>query len=138
MLAPIYNPVDRMVPPNFPLLLVVPALAIELVMLGFQRKKGFWWDTLLAILLGAVFLGTFFAVQYHFSKFLISPAADNWFFAGNRSWPYWIKLGDFRYNFWEQDIDALAWGGMCVALGFAVLNSRLALAFGNWMSKVQR
>src|SRR4029434_9602330 len=31
-LAPIYNPVDRMVPPAFPLLLVLPAIGIDLVM----------------------------------------------------------------------------------------------------------
>lgn len=138
MLAPIYNPVDSMVPPNFPLLMIVPAFAIDLVMLAFRNRRGFWWDCALSVLLGAVFLAALFAVQYHFSKFLISPAADNWFFAGNRSWPYFIKLGDFQYRFWHQDNDALTRNGMAVALLLAIFKSRIALAFGAWMSKVQR
>ena len=138
MLAPIYNPVDRMVPPNFPLLMVIPALAIDLVMIGFGQRRGFWWDTLLAVILGAVFLGTFFAVQYYFSKFLISPAAENWFFAGNQSWPYWIRLGDFRFEYWAQKDDPIAWPGMRAALILGIVKARIALAFGSWMGKVQR
>ena len=138
MLAPIYNPVDRMVPPNFPLLLVVPAVVIDLAMMAFAGKRGFWWDNFRAMVLGALFLGIFFVVQYHFAEFLISPGADNWFFSGNRSWPYWIKLGDFRFRFWEQDTDPIRWGGMWIALAFAIFVSRLGLAAGNWMSKVQR
>src|SRR5690606_30812522 len=111
---------DRMVPPNFPLLMVAPALVIDLVMLAFRKRQGFWWDSLAALFLGSVFLLTFFVVQYHFSKFLISPAADNRFFAGNRSWPYFIKLGDFQFRFWHQDEDPIALAGMVVALGLAI------------------
>lgn len=139
MLAPIYHPVDRMVPPNFPLLLVVPALAIDLIVArtsGLPRT--FWRESVLSVALGAAFLVAFVVTQYSFSAFLISPAADNWFFAGNRWWPYFIKVDDFRFRFWNPKGDPLTVTGMFIALLLAVFKSRIALALGNWMSKVQR
>jgi hypothetical protein len=139
MLAPIYNPVDRMVPPNFPLLLVVPAIAIDLILAktaGLART--FWRETILAAALGTAFLGTFFLAQYFFSAFLITPAADNWFFAGNRWWPYFIKLNDFRFRFWNPKGDPLTFAGISIALALVIVKTRIALAVGNWMSRVQR
>lgn len=138
LLAPIYNPVDHMVPPTFPLLLVVPALGIDLLMLAFRNRKGFWWDCLLALLLGAVFCGLFLLVQWNFSKLMLSPAANNAFFAGNRQWPYFVKINEWRYRFWNQEKDALTLAGMAIACGLAMVKSRIALAFGGWMSRVQR
>ena len=138
-LAPIYNPVDRMVPPNFPLLLVVPAIAIDLLMSRLSRQeRTFWRETWLAVALGVGFFVPFFLAQYFFSSFLIGPAADNWFFAGNRWWPYFIKLNEFRFRFWNPSGDPLLFSGMMVALALAIFKSRIALAVGNWMSKVQR
>jgi hypothetical protein len=136
-LAPIYNPVDRMVPPNFPLLLILPGFAIDLVF-RFQKKWGFWWNFLTAAILGVVFLAVFLAVQWNFSKFMLTAGADNWVFAGNRHWPYWAKLRDWRFNFWKPDVDPLTTSGVVIALVLAMVKSRLALAFGGWMSKVQR
>jgi hypothetical protein len=137
-LAPIYNPVDHMVPPSFPLLLLAPAFAIDLVMLSLGRRTGFWWNFVVAICLGIVFLGTLLAVQWPFSKFLLSPAADNWFFAGNRHWPYFAHVSDWRFKFWKPDEYPFTWTGVGIALGLAMVKSRIALAFGGWMSKVQR
>jgi hypothetical protein len=128
-----------MVPPNFPLLLVVPAIAIDLLMARFSRQqRTFWREIWLAMALGAAFLAAFFIAQYFFSFFMISPAADNWFFGGNRWWPYFIKLNEFRFRFWNPSGDPLLFGGMMVALGLAMFKARIALAVGNWMSKVQR
>ena len=140
LLAPIYNPVDRMVPPSFPLLLVIPAIAIDLIMARFGKPAKFWRDWCLAAGLGVAFLATFMAVQYPFSGFLISPAADNAFFAGNRWLPYFIKPGDWRYRFWDLDNgkDIITASGIAIALLTAIIKSRIMLAVGNWMSKVQR
>lgn len=138
-LAPIYNRVDHMVPPNFPLLLIVPGFAIDLIMMKWGRpQRTFWGDTLLALGIGTAFLGTLFLAQYFFSIYLINPASDNWFFAGNRWWPYFIKLNDFRFRFWNPQGDPLAVAGLSIALVLAIVKSRIALAFGNWMSRVQR
>ena len=138
LLAPIYNPVDRMVPPNFPLLLVAPGFAIDLLMRCFGKEPRFWRDWLLACAVGVAFLATLMVVQYSFSRFLISPDADNWFFAGNRWLPYFIKPGEWQFRYWEQERNALSLGGLGIALALAIFKSRIALAAGAWMSRVQR
>jgi hypothetical protein len=138
LLAPIYNPVDRMVPPNFPLLMVVPAMAIDLVIRRWGQNSGFWRDWWLAALLGVAFLVPFLIVQYSFSAFLISDAANNWFFAGNRWVPYFVRPGEWRFRFWDLEKDALTVSGLFVALLLGIFKARIALAVGAWMSKVQR
>lgn len=138
LLAPIYNPVERMVPPNFPLLLVIPGLAIDLVMRFLDTRRNFWRDWLLAVAVGVAFLGTFLMAQYAFSGFLISPEADNWFFAGNQWLPYFVRPGDWRFRFWDPEKDPLTIVGLGVALALAIFKARIALAVGSWMSKVQR
>ncbi len=42
-LGPVYNPVTHFVPPHFPLLLIVPALAIDLLRQYFQRRGSNVW-----------------------------------------------------------------------------------------------
>jgi hypothetical protein len=41
-LGPIYNPVTLMVPPAFPLLLVFPALAVDVFMLLDRKLRASW------------------------------------------------------------------------------------------------
>jgi hypothetical protein len=138
MLAPIYNPVDRMVPPAFPLLLIVPGFFIDLLFRFNAGRHSFWRDWGMALLIGTVFLLALLAVQIPFSQFLLSPAADNPFFSGNRHWPYFARLGEWRFTYWNQARDSLTTHGLLIALVLAVFKSRVALAFGGWMSKVQR
>ena len=138
LLAPIYNPVDRMVPPVFPLLLVIPGIAIDIIIQRFGQGRGFWHDWVLACGLGLAFLATFLITQYSFSGFLISPAADNWFFAGNRWVPYFVKPGDWRFRFWDPEKDSLSVAALSIALLLGILKTRIALAVGSWMAKVQR
>ncbi len=140
-LAPIYNPVDHMVPPAFPLLLIVPGIAIDLMLHRFGRQRGWWRDTLLAMALGAVFLLLFLAVHWYFAKFLLTPAADNWFFAGNRYWWYFANPGPWQHEFWHDKAwsqDRFTLGKCALALLFAILSMRVGLSFGGWMSKVKR
>jgi hypothetical protein len=138
LLAPIYLQVDHMVPPTFPLLLFIPALAIDLLVQWFGQKHGFWRDTLLALCIGVAFFGLFVLVQWNFSKFMLSPKADNWFFAGNRHWPYFVHPGEWWFRFWKSDTNYLSVNGALVACAFAILKSRISLAVGSWMSRVQR
>jgi hypothetical protein len=77
-LAPIYNSVTHMVPPPFPILMVFPALAIDLLL----RRMGKRTDWLQAPVVGLAFVTVLFGVQWLFSSFLISPAAESWVFGG--------------------------------------------------------
>jgi hypothetical protein len=132
LLGPIFNPIDRMVPAPFPLLLVVPALAVDYLM---SRVKGRDW--LLALALGIAFVGVFFVVQWRFSDFLLSPAARNWFFASDR-WDYNIRPGSWRYEFWGQTIDPMTGRALVLCMLFGAAASRLGLWWGNWMRRVVR
>ncbi len=140
-LAPIYNPLTHMAPPPFPLLLIVPALGLDLLLRRFSQTNGWWRDTLLAIPLALVFMGTFAVVQWHFSKFLLSPEADNWFFAGNRYWWYFSQPGDWMHEFWfnnripKTPLDPPTF---LRALLLTFISARIGLSFGRWMGTVRR
>ncbi|HKQ39326.1 MAG TPA: hypothetical protein VJ063_14705 [Verrucomicrobiae bacterium] len=143
-LAPIYNPVTHMVPPPFPLLILVPAIAIDVLMLVWGRKltayrrwKALFMDWLLAMAIGILFIGLMLAVQWPFSKFLLSSASDNWFFAGNRVWPYYSRLGDWTHQFWTWK-QPFSLRGLAVAGGVAIISARVGLWCGRWMLKVRR
>ena len=76
-LGPVYQQVTHLVPPDFPLLLIVPAVIFDLL----RRRTAGWSRWAQAVTLGAAFLGSFFAVQWPFADFLMSPASRNWIFA---------------------------------------------------------
>jgi hypothetical protein len=141
-LAPIFNPITHIVPPPFPLLLILPALVIDLVLRQVGAATG-WKRVALALVLGAVFLAVFVPVQWFFAKFLISPQADNWFFVGNRVWSYGNQLGDWTTRFWrvnpsDSDANLLTLPAMSIAWALAAATSWLGLLLGGWMRKVQR
>jgi multisubunit Na+/H+ antiporter MnhB subunit len=143
-LAPIFNPVDHMVPPAFPLLLIVPAIAIDLIVRYFRRPEmpltfsRFLRDTALAVPLGIIFTALLLAAQWHFSKFLISPASENWFFAGSHFFPYTSNNGTWRHKFWDLQEDPVTFKRVLVAMLWAILFCRIGLGFGSWMAKVRR
>jgi hypothetical protein len=141
LLGPIYNPVDHMVALPFPLLLVVPALALDLLRNRVGAGRGWKRDWPLALLSGVVFFVIFLVVQWNFSKFLISPAADNWFFVENK-WEYGNQVGNWCHQFW--DVTNPEWNppasaaGLGAALILAMISARIGLSLGNWMAKVKR
>lgn len=132
MLGPIHVQLDRFMPPDFPLLLVAPAVAIDIVMRRFGRRA----DWRLAALVSTVFLGVFLAVQWPFADFLMSSWARNALFVSHRmdyGVPPAIQARWFQIN----PPDNLALGlPIAVALGF--VSARVGLWWGNWMSRVQR
>jgi hypothetical protein len=134
LLGPINNPLDHMAPPSFPLLLIVPAFGIDLLMR--RRKEGGDWVR--ALLLAAAFVVLFVPVQWLFADFLLSPAARNAFFAGDRHWSFSSTLGDWRYRFWNLDEDPVTAPRLAAAFVLAALSSRLGLWWGGWMARVRR
>ena len=139
-LAPIYVAVTHMVPPSFPLLLVIPALAIDLLLLRMGRRH----DWLASVALGVLFGGLLLAVQWYFGEFLLSPGARNYFFAGDQ-WAYMAQVDEWRYRFWQVPKDALGnldgarlARGLGIAGLIGVVSARLGLWWGNGMSRVVR
>ena len=68
-LGPVYQPITHFIPLEFPLLLLVPAIAIDLV----RARLAAWPRWRLAPVLGAVFVATFVAAEWPFATFMQSP-----------------------------------------------------------------
>jgi len=132
-LAPVFNPVTHMVPPPFPLLLVAPAAALDLLM----RQVGPGRDWRLSVAAGLAFLAVFLGVQWFFTEFLLSSHARNFFF-GVDQWDYSSRLGPWRYQFWRIQGDPVTPQGLAIAAGLAAASARIGLWWGNWMARVQR
>ncbi len=138
-LAPIFNPVTRMVPPPFPLLLIIPAVGIDLLM---RRLRGNdWWLSLVA---GAAFVAIMLAVHWFFAEFLLSPHARSFLFGADQ-WDYTERLGPWRYQYWNLDRDATGapsitefLRGLGIAVVTAIVSVRIGLWWGNGMARVQR
>jgi hypothetical protein len=123
------------VPPEFPLLIVVPAFALDLL---WQRTER-WNAWLLSAVSAAVFVAVLVAVQWPFADFLMSPAARNWFF-GAKYFSYFIRTTSFYYRnlFFatEKGLDLLTeWAWTFVT---AALTIRFGLAAAAWMRGVRR
>jgi hypothetical protein len=132
-LAPIYNPVSHMVPPPFPLLLVFPALGIDFVLRRFRSAN----DWLLAPAVGVLFVAVMVAVHWHWSAFLLSPGARNFFFGADH-WDYSVRLGPWRYEYWAVEGGITLLKGLGWAALFATLSARVGLWWGKGMARVQR
>jgi hypothetical protein len=139
-LAPIFNPVTHMVPPHFPLLLIVPALGLDLL-IGHRDKEARWTRILGA---GLVFVLLLVGVQWFFGEFLLSPHARNFFFGADQ-WPYFIEPGAWQYRFWGVPTTAsghlnvhLITSGLAIAGLLAFVSARIGVWWGNGMARVMR
>ena len=134
-LGPVYYHTTHFTPPEFPLLLIIPALALDLL---WQRTRH-WGMLRQAIFSGAVFLGVFVAVQWPFADFLMSPAARNWFF-GTQWFGYYTHPSSLyaRYQFYPSEAGAGFWQEAAVALAVAMFTSLLGLAWGRRMQRIRR
>jgi hypothetical protein len=134
-LAPVRFPIDRMMPPQFPLLLIVPAVAIDLVLQRWGGRRKGW---MLAAVLGVVFVAAFFVAQWPFANVL------NWLavretFLHQELRPYMYGDGAFaRGEFWSVASAGALAKGLAIAAVLAILSTRAGLAWGSFMAKVKR
>src|SRR5213594_822815 len=121
-LAPVFNPVTHMVAPPFPLLLVVPAAALDILVQ--------WWgsgrDWRLALFGGVTFLAVFFVTQWFFTEFLLTPYARNFWF-GVDQWDYSSRVREWRYQFWRVGADPVTPAKLGIAAIFAICSARIGL-----------
>ncbi|HVG21183.1 MAG TPA: hypothetical protein VNI02_19200 [Blastocatellia bacterium] len=135
-LGPVRQHVTHLIPLEFPLLLVFPAFAIDLVM----RRMGERRDWLLSLALGLAFFAALLAVQWPFGDFLMSPLSRNRVFATDQ-FGYYVSPDwhTFRHVFypWDGGRAALV-VGLLAAIPLGVMSARIALWWGNWMKGVRR
>ncbi len=134
-LGPVYQHVTHFVPPQFPILLIVPALVLDLL----WTRTGRWNRWALAIVSAALFLGVLVAVEWPFAHFLMSSAARNRFF-GTMYVYYGAPPTSYlvRNLFYGTETTAGFWRGILLAFGLATLSFRIGISGGEWMRRVQR
>jgi hypothetical protein len=135
-LGPVYYQVTHLVPAQFPVLVIVPAFALDLL---WQRTIGKWKLWQVAVVSGVVFVAVMVAVEWPFADFLMSPLARNAFFGADY---FGYNTGANSYNrlhlFLAPDSGIVLWSGLVRAALYASLGTWLGMLFGNWMRKVQR
>jgi len=135
-LGPVFQDIHHMVPLPFPILLVVPAFFLDLVWPKLS-KTSTWTQILFG---GVAYLAILMAVQWPMASFLMSPAANNWFFA-NTNVPYFAlpESPEVRHVFvrWEAT-DGLFWTLIATAFAVSVLSMWVGVVFGDWLKKVKR
>ncbi|MCP1380878.1 hypothetical protein [Runella salmonicolor] len=136
-LGPIWNHIDHYQGFAFPLLLIVPALAMDWILNRYTYIN----DWVMAAIMSVVFVVITLIVQWPFGSFLQeSPYARNWFFGSHYYYfgndPDW----EYRYKYapWVLQNATDFSIGIAYALGFGYISSRIGLAWGKWMRKIQR
>jgi hypothetical protein len=132
-LGPVYNQVTQFVPPEFPMLLFIPALALD-ILWSRTRDWNLWKKAAVSAVL---FLGVLVAVQWPFSSFLQLPAARNWFFH-THIFDYNARRAWMHFTFFTPDPPLTLLLEMCMAAVAAFVTIRLGFAWGDWMRRVRR
>jgi hypothetical protein len=134
-LGPVYQHVTHFIPEHFPTLLIVPALALDLL---WRRTKN-WGAWKVAGVSALVFLAFLLAVEWPFADFLMSPASRNRFFG---TMYFWYGLPptshSARYLFWEGETAAHFWRNMGLALVLSTLTFRFGQTRGEWLRGIKR
>jgi len=134
-LGPVYRQISHFIPWEFPLLVIVPAVAIDLIL----QRTTTWRPIVRALAAGVAFLGVFIAVQWPFADFLMTPLARNWVFGTDYmdfSTP--ARSVYARFLFVPPEAAVQFWRGMFVAAIGSCLMVWLGIHAGGSMQKVQR
>jgi hypothetical protein len=134
-LGPVFNPVTHLVPAKFPVLLALPALALDLL---WQRARA-WKPWKIALISGFLFIAVLFAIEWPFANFLLSRASENRFF-GTIYFDYNARATGYdrmRQYFRPDHGRALA-SGLLIASLCATVSTWIGLTLGRWMRGVRR
>jgi hypothetical protein len=135
-LGPVYQHVTRFVPPDFPILVIVPAFLLDLTRPYWQRWS-FWAR---AAVIAPIFVIALAAVQWPFASFLMTPAAHNWVF-GSGYFPFFVpSTTDWVRNVFTQVEPGARqfWTRVAWTLVLGTLMGRAGFVWGGWMRRVRR
>ncbi len=134
-LGPVFFPVTHLVPAKFPILILAPAFALDIL---WQRTRT-WKSWKIALASGFLFIAVLTVVEWPFATFLLSKASENRFFGTIY----------FDYNSRPDGLDRLRefflpshgfeiYFGLLRAAVYASIGTWIGLLFGRWMRSVQR
>ena len=134
-LGPVFNPVTHLVPAKFPILVIVPALALDLL---WQRTQT-WKRWKIALVSGFLFVAMLTIVEWPFASFLLSKASENRFF-GTIYFDYNSRPDgyDRLRQFFRPDAGLTLYWGLLRAAIYGSVSTWIGLSFGRWMRSVQR
>jgi hypothetical protein len=133
-LGPVFTPVHCLLPPEFPLLLVPGAIALDL----WRARRADRPGVATAAVGGLCFAAVFLAVQWPFADFLMSPAARNAFWGAiyfDFATPSWSPYKNYLF-FWEGTLPHVV--GIVASFGAAALSGIAGRGLGRWFALLQR
>jgi hypothetical protein len=134
-LGPVFNPVTHLIPGKFPILIFVPALALDLL----WQKTYAWKPWKVALVSGFLFIAVLTIVEWPFASFLLSKASENRFF-GTIYFDYNSRPDgpDRLRRFFAPDNGVTLYWGLLRAAIYGSISTWIGLSFGRWMRSVQR
>jgi hypothetical protein len=134
-LGPVYQNVTHFIPPEFPILLIIPALLLDLF---WQRSRN-WNPWTIAVVSAAICVAVLLAVEWPFASFLMSPASRNRFFG---TMYLWYGLPPASYHARNEFYPWIGIGRFVLGMIFAFVLSTLTIRWGwsrgNWFREIKR
>jgi hypothetical protein len=134
-LGPVLNPITTFQPFEFPLLIIIPSIMIDVITHRFTKENR--W--LRALVYGSSFLIILLIVQWPFANVLMASrghwffGTSKWYFGSDPNWAYRYEFGDWMVS---SGINLIK--GIAIALLIAILSAHTGLAWGHWMKKIMR
>ena len=125
-----------MVPLHFPLLILAPAVVLDIA--GSKMQLLSKWQQ--ATIKGTIFVIVLMIVQWPFANFLMSPASRNWVFGTHYFFfflPPNTRQATNQFGIWELTASHF-WRNIILAFVIAIVNVRIGIVFGNWLRRLQR
>ena len=134
-LGPVYQNVTHFIPPEFPMLLIVPAFVLDL----FWQRARQWNLWAVSAVSAALYTLVLLGVEWPFADFLMSPASRNAFFGTTYFW-YGLPPTSYlaRNQFFPSGGPAVFAFAILVAIVLSTLTTRWAFNRGDWFKAIQR
>src|ERR1700722_13140068 len=134
-LGPVMHEVTQFIPAGFPLLILIPAVVLDLI----WPRMATWSRWKQAVVSGVLFFGVLVPVEWPFGDFLQSTFARNAFF-GSTYYDYFqgpqSYAALYRFVSFETPVEFRI--GMTIALGCAIVSVWLGMGAGDWLKRVRR
>jgi hypothetical protein len=134
-LGPVFQMVTHFIPPKFPILLIVPAILLDVLWSATSQ----WKPWLIALVSGPVFVLALVAAEWPFADFLMTRHAANRFFGTIYfGYPEPPTSPDVLRTFVNTDHGTALATGIALAVLYAVLSTWVGIRLGRWMRAIQR